>query len=121
MGVSTTHRNNLSMWILIYSFSDTYCVWAACEVTGNLVRAKRPLEDKAKRLRLAGRGKRPNKARQVSEEEQEILWKSGKLGGTRIFNSNRLNNSKNFSARFCSMQILKTSLTACVMIFAAFE
>ena len=30
MGVSTTHRINLSMWILIYSFSDTYYVWAAC-------------------------------------------------------------------------------------------
>ena len=39
------------------------------------------LEEKAKQLRLAGRGKRPNKARQVSEEEEEILWKSGKLGG----------------------------------------
>ena len=33
MGVSTTHRINLSMWILIYSFSDTYYVWAACGVT----------------------------------------------------------------------------------------
>ena len=32
MGVSTTHRINLSMWILIYSFSDTYYVWAACGV-----------------------------------------------------------------------------------------
>ena len=32
MGVSTTHRINLSMWILIYSFSDTYYVWAACVV-----------------------------------------------------------------------------------------
>ena len=30
MGVSTTHRINLSMWILIYSFSDIYYVWAAC-------------------------------------------------------------------------------------------
>ena len=30
MGVSTTHRINLSMWILMYSFSDTYYVWAAC-------------------------------------------------------------------------------------------
>ena len=30
MGVSTTHRINLSMRILIYSFSDTYYVWAAC-------------------------------------------------------------------------------------------
>ena len=34
MGVSTTRRNNMSMWILIYSFSDTYCVWAACGLTG---------------------------------------------------------------------------------------
>ena len=41
--------------------------------------SKAVLEDKAKQLRLAGRGKRPNKARQVSEEEEEILWKSGKL------------------------------------------
>ena len=42
--------------------------------------SKQVLEDKAKQLRLAGRGiKRPNKARQVSEEEEEILWKSGKL------------------------------------------
>ena len=31
MGVSTTHPINLSMWILIYSFSDTYYVWAACD------------------------------------------------------------------------------------------
>ena len=30
---------------------------------------------------LAVHGKRPNKARQVSKEEEEILWKSGKLGG----------------------------------------
>ena len=33
MGVSTTHGINLSMWILIYSFSDTYYVWAACAYT----------------------------------------------------------------------------------------
>ena len=38
------------------------------------------LEGKAKQLRLAGCGKRPNTARQVSEEEEEILWESGKLG-----------------------------------------
>ena len=31
MGVLTTHRINLSMWILIYSFSDTYYIWATCE------------------------------------------------------------------------------------------
>ena len=35
MGVSTTHRINLSMWILIYSFSDTYYVWAACGATSH--------------------------------------------------------------------------------------
>ena len=40
---------------------------------------KEVLEEKAKQLRLAGRDKRPNKARQVSEEEEEILCKSGKL------------------------------------------
>ena len=33
MGVSTTHRINLSVWKLIYSFSDTYYVWAACDLT----------------------------------------------------------------------------------------
>ena len=41
--------------------------------------SKEVLEDKAKQLRLAGRGKHPNKARQVSGEEGEILWRSGKL------------------------------------------
>ena len=34
---------------------------------------KQVLDGKAKQLRLAGRGKRPNKARQLSEEEEEIL------------------------------------------------
>ena len=43
--------------------------------------SKEVLEDNAKQLRLAGHGKRPNKARQVSEEEEETLWKRGKLGG----------------------------------------
>ena len=41
--------------------------------------SKEVLEDKVKQLRFAGRGKRPNKDRQVWEEEEEILWKSGKL------------------------------------------
>ena len=35
--------------------------------------SKEVLEEKAKQLRLAGRGKRPNKARQVSEEEEEVI------------------------------------------------
>ena len=40
MGVSTTHRINLSMWVLIYSFSDTYYVWAACGQTSNPIKRK---------------------------------------------------------------------------------
>ena len=43
--------------------------------------SKQVLDGKAKQLRLADRGKRPKKARQLSEEEEEILWKSEKLGG----------------------------------------
>ena len=39
MGVSTTHRINLSMWILIYSFSDTYYVWAACVMSDSRPRS----------------------------------------------------------------------------------
>ena len=42
---------------------------------------KQVLDGKAKQLCLAGCGKHPNKARQLSEEKEEILWKSGKLGG----------------------------------------
>ena len=41
--------------------------------------SKQVLEGKAKQLRKAGLGKRPNKARQVSAEEEEILWKTGKF------------------------------------------
>ena len=43
--------------------------------------SKQVLDGKAKQHCLAGRGKHPNKARQLSEEKEEILWKSGKLGG----------------------------------------
>ena len=47
---------------------------------GEFSLSKEVLEDKAKQLHLAGgHGKCPNKARQVSEEEEEILWRSGKL------------------------------------------
>ena len=41
--------------------------------------SKEVLKDRAKQLRLAARGKQPNKPRQVSVEEEEILWGSGKL------------------------------------------
>ena len=69
------------------------------------------LEEKAKQLRLAGRGKRPNKARQVSEEEEEILWKSGKLEviTQNLYFKHIEQFHELFSARFCSLQTLKTS------------
>ena len=41
--------------------------------------SKQVVEGKAKELRKAGLGKRPNKTRQVSAEEEEILWKTGKF------------------------------------------
>ena len=44
MGVSTTHRINLSMWILIYSFSDTYYVWAACDLLSDVEANVKTLE-----------------------------------------------------------------------------
>ena len=43
--------------------------------------SKQVLDGKAKQLRSAGRGKRPKKGRQLSEEEEEILWKHEKFGG----------------------------------------
>ena len=41
--------------------------------------SKQVLEGKAQQLRKAGLGKRPNKARQVSAEEEKTLWKTGKF------------------------------------------
>ena len=42
--------------------------------------SKLVLEGKAKRLREEGRGKRPNKARKLTKDEEEELWTTGKLG-----------------------------------------
>ena len=44
--------------------------------------SKQVLEGKAKLLRQAGRGKRPNKARNLTKEEEEVLWKESKLRST---------------------------------------
>ena len=44
--------------------------------------SKQVLERKAKLLRQAGRGKRPNKARNLTKEEEELLWKENKFGST---------------------------------------
>ena len=42
--------------------------------------SKQVLEGKARRLREEGKGKRQNKARRLSKEEEEVLWEAGKLG-----------------------------------------
>ena len=42
--------------------------------------SKQVLEGKAKQLRQSGMGKRPNKARSLTEEEEEVLWNAEKLG-----------------------------------------
>ena len=44
--------------------------------------SKQVLEGKAKLLRQAGRGKRPNKARNLTKEEEEVLWKESKFRST---------------------------------------
>ena len=89
--------------------------------------SKQMLEEKVKQLRLAGRGKRPNKARQVSEEEAEILWKSGKLEVvTQNLYFKHIEQFHELFSPFLQLANFKNIeqnvvLTARVMIFAAFE
>jgi hypothetical protein len=42
--------------------------------------SKSVLEGKAKQLRQEGRGKRPNKSRQLTAEEEEMLWEKKRFG-----------------------------------------
>ena len=44
--------------------------------------SKQVLEGKAKLLQQAGRSKRPNKARNLTKEKEEVLREESKLGGT---------------------------------------
>jgi len=46
--------------------------------------SKHVLEGKAKLLRQDGRGKRPNKARNLTKEEKEVLRKENKFGSTTL-------------------------------------
>ena len=85
------------------------------------------LEDKAKQLRLAGHGKRPNKARQVSEEEEEILWRRGKLEViTQNLSFKHIEQFHELLSPFLQLANFKNIeqnvvLTARVIIFAEFE
>ena len=42
--------------------------------------SRKVLEGKARKLREEGRGKRPNRSKSFTNEEEETLWKSGQLG-----------------------------------------
>ena len=42
--------------------------------------SRKVLEGKARKLREQGMGKRPNKAKSLTKEEEEILWQNGQLG-----------------------------------------
>ena len=42
--------------------------------------SKQVLQGKARHLRQSGMGKRPNKARSLTEEEEEVLWNAEKFG-----------------------------------------
>ena len=42
--------------------------------------SRKVLEGKARKLREEGRGKRPNRSKSLTNEEEETLWKSGQLG-----------------------------------------
>ncbi|XP_078361597.1 uncharacterized protein KIAA1958-like [Oculina patagonica] len=42
--------------------------------------SRKVLEGKARKLREQGKGKRPNRAKSLTTEEEEILWQNGQLG-----------------------------------------
>ncbi|XP_068738942.1 uncharacterized protein KIAA1958-like [Montipora capricornis] len=42
--------------------------------------SRKVLEGKARKLLEQGMGKRPNKAKSLTKEEEEILWENGQLG-----------------------------------------
>ena len=43
--------------------------------------SRKVLGGKARNLREQGRGKRPNRSRSLTKEEEEVLWQNGQLGG----------------------------------------
>jgi len=43
--------------------------------------SRKVLEGKARKLREQGKGKRPNRCKSLTKEEEEIPWEHGQLGG----------------------------------------
>ena len=50
------------------------------DTSGSCTLPSHGLEGKARQLRQSGMGKRPNKARSLTEEEEEVLWEAEKFG-----------------------------------------
>ena len=44
------------------------------------INSRKVLEGKARKLREQGKGKRPNRSKSLTKEEEEVLWKNGQLG-----------------------------------------
>ena len=43
--------------------------------------SRKVLDGKAIKLQKEGKGKRPNRSRSLTKEEEEVLWQNGQLGG----------------------------------------
>ncbi|XP_015763345.1 PREDICTED: uncharacterized protein KIAA1958-like [Acropora digitifera] len=46
-----------------------------------VLNSRKVLDGKARKLREGGKGKRPNRSRSLTKEEEEVLWQNGQLGG----------------------------------------
>ena len=44
------------------------------------INSRKVLEGKARKLREQGKGKRPNRSKSLTKEEEEVLWQNGQLG-----------------------------------------
>ena len=44
------------------------------------INSRKILEGKARKLRQQGKGKRPNRSKSLTKEEEEVLWQNGQLG-----------------------------------------
>ena len=114
MGVSTT-RPILFMWMLIYSFSDTYYVWVTCGVNGVLMGFKN-VEAEICELNNKTAHRTHNNTvswfiplQSNSQNSHQTRWKNleGKLALTLLFSSRPV---LAYSACTCSLPYLEVLL-----------
>ena len=48
----------------------------------DFLNSRKVLEGKTRKLREQGKGKRPNRSRSLTKEEEQVLWLNGQLGGS---------------------------------------